>query len=519
MMTESAPASANIALVSQKLQQSQQAYQQLEVRYKQEAAALYKLINKLSLACKGQNIELDNKLALLRGHLTENLSIEKANKLLLSIDQLLNSHTSHVEKQLSYTRDQFQTSGKNLQQWRGLPPQLRRDLRSLIDSSGKVEQSVYDFLPHLQKLVELYNHAYDAAGSGDTAAPQQVRKLKREFSDELLALMTEVEFDNEANTRLKQLKQKVGLANDIDELLSYCIELIKLLVESVQQERKSSEAFLNHLNEALSTVYGAVTQTLQNSQLLTEQSREVNSALKTQIEKLGAEVDAANDLDLLKEKVRLHLQEIASALEKRERLAEQEQSLNELLMAMQNRIDTLEEDAKSYRSRLNEQRQQLYLDSLTQLPNRAAFNERLEIEYQRWKRYGGDLSIAVLDLDHFKNINDTYGHIAGDKTLQVIAKLLGKTVRKTDFICRFGGEEFVLILPEQTAESATQPMNKLRIAVSKLPFKFKGQNVTVTVSIGLATFNKGENTETVFERADQALYAAKESGRNQLVIK
>ncbi|GAA5219176.1 diguanylate cyclase [Corallincola platygyrae] len=516
-MTSSAQGGANLDLLNRKLKDSHQAYQKLEVRYKQEAATLYKLINKLSRACKGQNIELDNKLAQLRTHLADNLSVEKANSLINGIDQLLNNHTSHIEQKLNLTRDTFVSSGKNLQQWRGLPPQLRRDLRALLDESNKPDQTVYDFLPHLQKLVELYNSAYQAADGSQEG--QAVETLKREFTDELLALTTDIEFDASANEKLKQLKQRIGIAGKANELLAVCIELIKLLIDGIQSERKSSEAFLTQLNDALSTVYSAVAKSLQDSQFITEQSREVNAELKLQIEKLGQEVDEATDLDLLKKSVRTHLAEIADAIARREKLAEKEQTLNELLKGMQSRVNTLEVEAKEYRARLNEQRHKLFLDSLTQLPNRAAFDERLEIEYQRWKRYGGELSIAIMDLDHFKRINDTYGHAAGDKTLQVVAQLLNKTVRKTDFIGRFGGEEFVLILPEQASKNAAAPMNKLRVAVSKLPFKFKGHSVTVTASVGLSTFKKGEDISTVFERADQALYQAKEEGRNKLCIK
>jgi diguanylate cyclase (GGDEF)-like protein len=517
-MTESASSENNTETLNKKLKEAQEAHHTLELHYKQETAALYKLINKLSLACKGQHIELDNKLANLRVQLADNVGIDKLSPLLTNIDQLLNQQITHLQKQLSTTRTTFIASGKRLQQRKGLPPSLRRELRKLLDDDSKKEQSLYGFLPLLQALVELYNKAEIAANeSGDSA--ENKRSFSLELHDDLLSLMTAIDFSDAEKLSFKQLRKRLGEATAANELLACSVELIKLLIQNVHQERRSSESFLNTLNEALSIVHGAVTQSLENASLITEQNRQLNSTLSTGITSLDAEVNAAKDLDLLKVKVRAHLLEITDALSKRDALASEELSLTESLELMQRRINALEKNAQSYRDQLSEQRQKVYLDSLTQLPNRLACDERINIEYQRWQRYGCDLSIAILDLDHFKQINDNYGHSAGDKTLQVVAQLLGKSLRKCDFIGRFGGEEFFAILPESRAELAIKPLNKLRLAISKLPFKFKGQNVNVTVSIGLTSFQSGEDIATVFERADEALYQAKEAGRNQVCIK
>jgi diguanylate cyclase len=176
----------------------------------------------------------------------------------------------------------------------------------------------------------------------------------------------------------------------------------------------------------------------------------------------------------------------------------------------------MEHEALGYREHLEEQRQKALLDPLTGLPNRAAWSERVEREMLEWKENGGHLAMAILDLDHFKRINDNYGHLAGDKVLKIVADQLRKRLRARDFIARFGGEEFVLLLPQTTPAVAAQMAEVLRATVEACPFHFKGERVVITTSIGLGAFHSGERSDQVLKRADAALYRAKEQGRNRV---
>jgi len=164
--------------------------------------------------------------------------------------------------------------------------------------------------------------------------------------------------------------------------------------------------------------------------------------------------------------------------------------------------------------RMLEQQRLALLDSLTQLPNRNAYEQRLAYEFERWQRYQRPLVLAVCDLDHFKLINDNFGHLAGDKVLRIIAKTLRKRLRKTDFVARFGGEEFVILMPETEQQEAQQTLEAIREAVAASPFHFRDKPVAVTLSIGIAAFSNGVTSDDIFERADTALYQAKQGGRN-----
>ncbi|RUM63442.1 MAG: hypothetical protein DSZ03_05255 [Sulfurimonas sp.] len=158
-------------------------------------------------------------------------------------------------------------------------------------------------------------------------------------------------------------------------------------------------------------------------------------------------------------------------------------------------------------------------DALTGLWNRGYLEEMLEMEFKRAKRYGHDISIMIIDLDFFKRINDTYGHMAGDEVLRQISRRISGCVRETDFVGRYGGEEIVVILPETSPDAAQNIAEGIRETIEKKSVVFESYTIEVTTSIGLSYFRR-EHTDylTVFAEADKALYFAKEQGRNRVII-
>ena len=171
------------------------------------------------------------------------------------------------------------------------------------------------------------------------------------------------------------------------------------------------------------------------------------------------------------------------------------------------------------RKHLEEELQrQAHLDYLTGLPNRRDFMERGEIEFSRTQRYDSHLSILMLDIDHFKKINDTYGHQSGDLVLKSIASTFQKELRSIDIVGRIGGEEFALILPETGIEKATEVAERLREIISASVITLpNGMKISITVSIGIASLiDKNSNMNMLLMESDKALYKAKLSGRNRV---
>ena len=178
------------------------------------------------------------------------------------------------------------------------------------------------------------------------------------------------------------------------------------------------------------------------------------------------------------------------------------------------------EDQKRELSRMNEQLLRLSLtDALTELDNRRNLQERLQEMYEHSARLNEPLAVVMTDIDKFKSVNDTYGHHAGDEVLKQIAKLLKGEAREIDRVGRFGGEEFMMLLPGTTVEEAVQFAERVRIATEAHTFTFEGGTLQRTASFGVAGWphTRLQNCDALVRAADDALYVAKETGRNRVI--
>ncbi|MCD4770933.1 GGDEF domain-containing protein [archaeon] len=159
------------------------------------------------------------------------------------------------------------------------------------------------------------------------------------------------------------------------------------------------------------------------------------------------------------------------------------------------------------------------MDTLTRLPKRKTFEKIFKREYSRFERSGDPFSIVIIDLDYFKKVNDTYGHLAGDAVLEKFAKNIRTWIRKIDFACRYGGEEFALIYSSISGENAVGAIDNLIKRVSKSKINIgKGKKIKITFSAGVYEIKEKDSLNDAFERADKALYKAKENGRKQSAL-
>lgn len=154
-------------------------------------------------------------------------------------------------------------------------------------------------------------------------------------------------------------------------------------------------------------------------------------------------------------------------------------------------------------------------DYLTGLPNRRGIERILQDEVERARRYGRPLSVVMVDLDHLKRVNDTFGHDAGDRTLQEVAQLLARELRRTDRVGRWGGEEFIVVAPETDRKAAWMLAQRLKETLERHPFDQVG---TITASYGVASFRPDDTVQSLIKRADEALYRAKVAGRNRVEV-
>jgi diguanylate cyclase (GGDEF)-like protein len=189
-----------------------------------------------------------------------------------------------------------------------------------------------------------------------------------------------------------------------------------------------------------------------------------------------------------------------------------------LIEDLQRQVQKLHEEKERLSQILEEKKATLLRDPLTGVGNRLAYQERLQQEFQRWRRFGTPLSFLIWDLDYFKRINDEHGHAVGDAVLQSVAQQLVGRVRSTDFVARYGGEEFIMLLPGADLQAAWKVADTIRASIAQAGFDHAGVRLPITISCGVAGFAPGDSPQTVFQRADQALYRAKRVGRNHCVV-
>lgn len=333
----------------------------------------------------------------------------------------------------------------------------------------------------------------------------------------LLGLLAELPLPDHHQAQAERLSQRIQAGLNLYELVPVLDDLAVLLLANADIGRREFEGHLHRLDEGLAAFQGNLRDARDGYADAVDAAREQDGELRQQVDGLHGSLRQATDLERLKGLLDRRLQGLLETLaQQRQQRDRREQLMAGRLQALAERVASMEQEARGFHQHLEAQRQKALLDPLTGLPNRAAWSERLELEQARWQRYGGELLVAVLDIDHFKRINDEYGHLAGDRVLKIIAGELRKRLRKTDFIARFGGEEFALLIPSTPLPGGLQLLETLRAAIEACPFHFRGERVVVSLSAGISAFAGEEPGEQVFARADQALYRAKRAGRNRV---
>ncbi|MAB42060.1 MAG: GGDEF domain-containing protein [Pseudomonadales bacterium] len=347
---------------------------------------------------------------------------------------------------------------------------------------------------------------------------QHFSQLAAHIESILLRLLAELQVLETQQTARDRLREQVSKGLNWYELTAALDALCDLVLGAQQSRQADFERYLLQLNERLSQFQGNLEEAQSSYSGSLDAERELSGAIRGQVQVLNDSVRAADDLSSLKANVEARLNSLLENIDKARELREARDSeVAERLSTMVERIQAMEVEAQTFRHHLEEQRQQALIDSLTGLANRSGLQHRMSEEFERWQRYGGRLLLVVVDVDHFKSINDRFGHLAGDKVLRLIAQQVSRRLRKTDFIGRFGGEEFVILMPGVSPEQGIVALEELRSGIEGTPFHFKSEPVPVTISLGFTEFIRDDSLDSAFDRADKAMYQAKELGRNRVV--
>lgn len=516
-MTDINAVASEVSKLKLRLDQAQLSYRDASLKSRREIVILKRLISRLSVACRGLDSELDQKLSELRHDLEQHKDISKLIPRLAIIERLVTRQASFTENENQQLELQVVQSGETLKRVHGLPAQLKRELRNILgqpyDTLAQTHKQAIRLLELYQRALKLMSVSSDSMVMKDTLD----HDLQLQLTSELQRLITELDFDGESGDKLLNIRNRLLIGVSPQGLIELSLEVLRLVLDGTHQERRSSQQFLDSVNSDLATLQKTTNQSVGQSSALYEHRSEMTSELASLANTFKQGLKEHKNLEAWRPTLTELTKELLVLAERNRALEKREKALVEQLGYNENKIHTLFEQTQDHRRRLNDQERKMFLDNLTRVYNRAALNDRLEHEYRRWLRYQHPVCVAMIDIDHFKEVNDTYGHLAGDKVLKILARTIRQTLSETDFIARFGNDEFMLILPDTSEEERNKLFNKIRETITQLPFRFREQNISISVSIGATLFAGNDTPSDIVERTDKALFSAKSTGRNRML--
>ena len=531
--------------------------EQLEKQFASQQELLRSALVRVSIAADGQDETLDQIMARLREQLRGKMSATEFNSILAQLETAALAFEQHREQGAQDIRQALMDAAKPLQNFklsRGVKKELSDYLAQLPQRSKKVR--LYPAL--LQQLAKIQQQALseieqpktglfdkilgnktnpkidDVGGEQDEYAIADlppmidspsasvepiVSHLTAEYSAQIIRVLnqffTSLENETAIKNKVEAMRRKLEQGVSVDSLVPLLDSVRDLVMEAYLAANQAFATYLKNVNQELAEIYMLLGGAVKNTQDERAASRKLQDDVMREMNDLETTAASATDINQLKDTVKSQLGNIRQVIDHYQQTDQAQQFLAEQLQTLGAKIKTMEVEAEKNRTTLEAHRQKALHDPLTELPNREAYNERASAEVQRWQRYSRPLTIAIFDIDHFKRINDTYGHQAGDRVIKVIGRSIAKRLREVDFFCRYGGEEFVALMPETDSATALAVLEKVRDAIANAAFNYKDQPMSITLSVGLTEFKTNDSLESAFERADQALYTAKSSGRNR----
>lgn len=300
------------------------------------------------------------------------------------------------------------------------------------------------------------------------------------------------------------------------QLLQACQQIIMYLLDDLRVEQRVFEQFsdkLSNINQSLARCHKRYNE-LHVSHYQHLQAN--NDAIKLECLNIEDCLDENTDMEISKKCTERASSKLSLYIIERERLDHQHKGhIEQFLTKVTELSSQLFQALKEHKQQLYRRRKSAYIDTLTRLPNRAAYDKYIKQQLSLPSASRSEMLIMLVDLDNFKPINDNFGHPIGDKTLKVVARALNHTVPENAFICRWGGDEFVIVIAIDNPDKNTLLADKLCTNIRSLPLKFKHNTITLTASIGITNITAKDTANSIIKRADKALYEAKRSGGNR----
>lgn len=339
-------------------------------------------------------------------------------------------------------------------------------------------------------------------------------------STPLLALIDKLQVDEAAGAELERLRSDITTGNDPAGLPEQA-EAVAELLNQEHQQRAAQLVPVQQLLTQVTAQLGELAQYLGHADVDHADGASARHALDrnltSEIDALGTRLQSAPDLSSLQTEIQLRMTALSTHLKN---FHEQEDARARVWQTrseqMDRRIHELERSTQDMEVSLRKEHQLASTDTLTGVANRLVFEQRLAETCKQATVPGTKACLLILDIDHFKRINDQFGHAAGDRALRIVARQLRTVLRPADLLARYGGEEFAVILSGAGVESGLQKAESLRQQIEKTSFRGKQKPVRITLCCGVTGVRDGDTPATAFARADRALYIAKDHGRNRV---
>ncbi|MCP4471626.1 MAG: GGDEF domain-containing protein [Gammaproteobacteria bacterium] len=405
---------------------------------------------------------------------------------------------------------------------RGHDDCLNVQLKKIQEYSRKKQDQKIDVaLEQLAEIVVTLDNVVEPANQGPVDEKIEPPGMKSDASDQFADSMIGSLIDRLSRLRgVGTEKNLAGIPQPVskdnwESAVDGIVASISELIDALNDEKIDLEQFIAGITKQLDQIVSVVGAELGDLQSNQQDTRKLNELVNEGVSIIGASVASTEDIDQLKLAISQNISlirdgvgEFVSQINQRyEAAAMRNKNLSQQLQQM-------DQQTQSLQQKLSDNKRQLLYDALTGVRSRIAYDEHIQQEMDRWQRYKNPFSYVIFDIDHFKKINDTHGHNAGDKALKIIAGMIQKNIRKSDLVYRIGGEEFVVLLPNTDSARADSLVDKVRNAIAGSGIHFKQQMVQITLSAGITESRDGDTIEKIYERADRALYRAKNAGRN-----
>ena len=393
--------------------------------------------------------------------------------------------------------------------------QALEQIQSAVENEIDLER-LDEYLDGLDATISRDADSPGRKPTGNDAGPDGFNKLMIELLDRL-NLVEETRDDHQAVCR--QLDQDPTGAEQWKPVVENMAALVNRNIHLLQDEKRELQSFIKKMTDQLAEIEKYVWESRQERIETASESSKLKDSVDNNVEAIQQSVGSADDITRLKSDVQSYLSEIRKSVEEHQQAEiEREEMSKQGYAHIISELTRTQKETQMLKEQLQESQQKMLRDPLTGIPNRLAYEERVILEVNRFKRNKTPLCLAMWDIDHFKNVNDTYGHDAGDRVLKLLAQIITTRVRKVDMFARIGGEEFVLLMPETGIEDALNLNNQLRMSLEESGFHYKGSPCPITASVGIAIVEEYDTHEQLLSKADKALYQSKRNGRNLCTV-